>query len=365
MLTPKKTNYNMSFETNRSAFNFPFDKLTKCTGEPNNASITIIKRQIYANAMSVESTLGCGALGYLGIIMPETDYRNKQLIGATEGTIFKPFVKPMPDSTADDDTYKEQQRALREYLSVDAKLKQLIIQAVDDTYFTALEDPEVGLGPITSKQLLAYIITEYGAVTLEDLDENREKLNEPWNSEQPIRMLWDRIKECQRISTAGGETITDKAAMFTVLKLLDATGLYNTYTTNWRQTYPIQTAWNMNTFREYFNHADKDRKKNLTTKDAGFHGANAVTKAPKSDNKPENTTVTNRTATNFVDPDTGRKIYYCWSHGASTNPNHVSAKCKYPKEGHQKEATWMDMMDGCCEFKIGKNRKTTKTDNTD
>ena len=364
MLTPKKTNNNMSFESSRLSFNFPFEKLTTCNGEPNNASITIMKRQIYANAMSVECTLGCGALGYLGIIMPAADYRNKQLIGAAEGTAFKPFVKPTPDNTADDDIFKEQQRALREYLAVDAKLKQLIVQAVDDTYFTALEDPEVGLGPITSSQLLAYIVSEYGNVTLEDLDENREKLNEPWNSEQPIRMLWDRVKECQRISNAGGETITDKAAMFTVLKLLDATGLYNTYTTNWRQTYPIQNAWSMNTFREYFNHADKDRKKNLTTKDAGFHGANAITKAPKSDNKMESSVSTTRTTTNFVDPDTGRKIYYCWSHGASTNPNHVSAKCKYPKEGHQKEATWMDMMDGCCDFHIGKNRKKATSETT-
>ena len=219
MLTPKKTNNNMSFDSYRSSFNFPFEKLTKCIGEPNNASITILKRQLYANAMSVECTLGCGAMGYLGVIMPETDYRSKQLIGAATGTAFKPFIKPVPDTTADDDTHKEQQRALREYLAVDAKLKQLIVQAVDDTYYTALEDPEVGLGPITSKQLLAYIINEYGSVTLEDLDENRDKMNEPWNSEQPIRTLWDRIKECQRISTAGGKTITDKAAMFTVLKL--------------------------------------------------------------------------------------------------------------------------------------------------
>ena len=365
MLTPKKqANNNMSIDNTRLSFNFPHEKLTKCEGEPNNAAITTIKRQLYANAMSIECTLGCGTLGYLGIIMPTTDYRAKQAITAPDAP-FKPFTKPTPDNTADDDIYKEQQRALREYLAVDAKLKQVIVNAVKETYLTALEDDEVGLGPVTSKALLAYIVNEYGAVTLEDLDANREKLNEPWNSEQPIRMLWDRIKECQRISTAGDETITDRAAMFTALKLLDATGLYTTYTTNWRQTYPIQTAWNMNTFHEYFNHAGKDRKKNLTTKDAGFHGANAATKQSYNDKKTEKPTPTVRSETNFVDPDTGRKVYYCWSHGANLNPNHISAKCKFPKEGHQKEATWMDMMGGCCDFKIGKNRKQKHDTATD
>ena len=79
-------------------------------------------------------------MGYLGVILPETDYRSKQLIGAATGTAFKPFIKPVPDTTADDDTHKEQQRALREYLVVDAKLKQLIVQAVDDTYYTAFDN---------------------------------------------------------------------------------------------------------------------------------------------------------------------------------------------------------------------------------
>ena len=37
----------MSLESSRLSFNFPFEKLTACIGEPTNASITIMKRQIY------------------------------------------------------------------------------------------------------------------------------------------------------------------------------------------------------------------------------------------------------------------------------------------------------------------------------
>ena len=210
---------------------------------------------------------------------------------------------------------------------------------------------------------MALIITDYGKVTLDDLDINTETLNAPWNSEQPIRLLWDRIRECQRISIAGGDNITDQKAMYTALKLLDATGLYNTYTTNWRSTYPNQTTWAMNTFRDFFNHADKDRKKNLTVKDAGFHGANA-TKSYKAAVETVAPSVasetTARTKENFLDPTTGRKIYYCWSHGGCTNPNHTSAKCTAPKDGHQKTATWFDRMDGSTELKFGKNTVTEK-----
>jgi hypothetical protein len=105
-------------------------------------------------------------------------------------------------------------------------------------------------------------------ITLDELAENVEKLNEPWNSDQPIRMLWERIRECQRIGTAGGEPISDRMAMFTALKLLDGTGVFSTHTHGWRQTYPLQSAWTIDTFKEFFNHADKERKKMMTTKDA-------------------------------------------------------------------------------------------------
>ena len=65
----------------------------------------------------------------------------------------------------------------------------------------------MGLGPITSKQLLAYIINEYGSVTSEDLDENRDKMNEPWNSEQPIRTS----RECRLfISDRHRDVVTRK-----------------------------------------------------------------------------------------------------------------------------------------------------------
>jgi hypothetical protein len=353
----------MSSDNKTTTFNFPFEKLTPIVGEPTNATITILKRQIYANAMENTCTLGCGTLGYLGIIMPTVDFQAKQhAISPTEQ--FQPFTKPTlteppdDDSTVDSEVHKDELRKIRDYNAMESRLKQQLLAAIDNTFITELEDAEVGFAMTTSKQILQHIINEYGIITLDELAENMEKLNEPWNSEQPIRMLWDRIRECQRIGTAGGEPISDRIAMFTVLKLLDGTGLFSTHTHGWRQTYPMQSAWNITTFKDFFNNADKERKKNLTTKDVGFHGANAATKtAPTETTTTATTTTTNaRKDMNFVDPSSGRKIYYCWSHGGSLNPDHTSEKCLYPKEGHQKDATWMNMKEGCCEMKLSKNK---------
>ena len=355
----------MSSDTKTTLFNFPFEKLTPIVGEPTNATITLLKRQIYANAMENHCTLGCGVLGYLGIIMPSDDFEVKQL-AVTPGT-FQPFTKPVTtppkndDDTVEEDEYKADLRKIRDYNAMESKLKQQLLAAIEPTFITALEDAEVGFAMVTSKKILQHLITEYGTITLDELAANIDTLNEPWNSEQPIRMLWDRLKECQRIGKAGGEPISDKMAMYAALKLLDGTGLYTTYTTGWRQAHPIQTTWTMKAFQEFFNHADKDRKKHLTTKDAGFHGANAVTKSYKAavtnEAPPTDETTTTRPKTNFVDPTSGRKVYYCWSHGGTLNPKHTSETCNHPKEGHKKEAHWFNMMDGCGDMKFGKNMK--------
>lgn len=364
MITPTKPT--AMTESKLQSFNFPFEKLTPIVGEPTNATITVLKRQLYANAMATLTSLGCGRLGYLGLVMPTADYKARQVaMNPTTVTLLTAidFSEPAPDADGDAEEYKEDLRDLKEYHAMENKLKQQLLAAIEPTFLTALEDPELGFASVTCKTILAHILSEYGHLTLEDMAMNVEQLNEPWNPELPIRMLWDRIIECQRLSTAGGEPITDRTAMFTALKLLDATGLYTTYTTNWRQSNPVQTTWTVDAFKAYFNHADKDRKRQLTTKDAGYHGANlaqgnrdtTTTKQdlPATTAKKDNAS----TSTSFTDPATSKKIYYCWSHGGCINPSHTSSTCKFPKEGHQKEATWFDMMGGCSDMKFGKNNR--------
>ena len=306
----------MTTDIKTTNFVFSHIKLTEIEDKPTNATITILKQEVYANAIGNECTLGCGNFGYLGLIMPEADYRAKQIAIAPDD-IFSPFNKPIVDPTADDATQKEDERKLRDYKAMDIVLKQQILSAIDTSYITRLKDAEVGYAAVTAKQILQHLITKYGTITFEDLAKNTEVLNEPWNSEKPICTLWDRIMECQRIAIAGGVTIDDKVAMYTALNLLKDTGLFSSYILNWRQANPIQAAWTMAAFQEYFDRADEDRKQNITTKDAGFHGANAAVTTTKNETKKDTAKQegATRTTTNFVDPDTGKKIYYCWSHG--------------------------------------------------
>ena len=43
---------------------------------------------------------------------------------------------------------------------------------------------------------------------------------------------------------------------------------------------------------------------------------------------------------------TGKKLYYCWTHGLGRNYTHPTGTCSNPAEGHKKNATLDNMMGG-------------------
>jgi hypothetical protein len=53
---------------------FPHGKLTKILGKPTNASLQVLKRQLYNNATSIPSRRGGGAHGHLGIVLEANWY---------------------------------------------------------------------------------------------------------------------------------------------------------------------------------------------------------------------------------------------------------------------------------------------------
>ena len=111
----------MTTDIETTKFVFSHLKLTAIEGKPTNATITILKQEVYANAIGNECTLGCGNFGYLGLIMPEADYRAKQ-IALAPNDMFSPFIKPIIDPTADDATRKADERKLRDYKAMDIVL---------------------------------------------------------------------------------------------------------------------------------------------------------------------------------------------------------------------------------------------------
>jgi hypothetical protein len=71
----------------------------------------------------------------------------------------------------------------------------LILEAFDDIYLNALSNEVVGYANCTSLDLLTHLLTFYAMIAPTELTQNYERLNTPYDPNQPIEMLFQQIQD--------------------------------------------------------------------------------------------------------------------------------------------------------------------------
>jgi hypothetical protein len=169
----------------------PHSSLPKVTGEPTFEDLKVIRRLLNTHAMSVSSYVGGGRHGNLGIIMTNKEYF------AIAANVF-----PLPDNPGASPEvvagmtaaviaeltrlHREATQVYRTYHNVDQAIKKLIIEAFDDAYLNALSDEVVGYANCTSLDLLIHLLTYYTMIAPTELTQKYERLNTPYDPNQPI-----------------------------------------------------------------------------------------------------------------------------------------------------------------------------------
>jgi hypothetical protein len=78
---------------------------------------------------------------------------------------------------------------------VDQTIKKLIIESFDKAYLNALSDEIVGYANFTSLQLLTHLLTYYAMTAPNELTQNYEILNTPYDPNQTIETLFQQIQD--------------------------------------------------------------------------------------------------------------------------------------------------------------------------
>ena len=259
-------------------FKFPHPKITTITGTPTAATISQLRRELYANAMAVTTTLGGGHHGYLGIIMPPTEYAAVQTTAATALT---PFTAPLhpgahpgqvagatgPQITEFNRTYDAAIAVHRQYMNVNQALKTQLLEAVDRVYLTLLEDTYLGYAHVTCGAMLAHLTNTYGIITPDQIAENNNKLDAPWNPDDPIEDLWTRIRDCRRFAEDAQEIISEAHAVRSTLAIIEGTGLFSEAIRDWRKR--PRNEWTLGNFMADFTTANRERTHTTTAHRAG------------------------------------------------------------------------------------------------
>jgi hypothetical protein len=71
----------------------------------------------------------------------------------------------------------------------------LILEAFDDAYLNALSNKVVGYANCRSLDLPTHILTFYAMIAPTELMQNYERLNTPYDPNQPIEALFQQIQD--------------------------------------------------------------------------------------------------------------------------------------------------------------------------
>ena len=336
--------------TTSSPFVFPHPVLTKMVGPPTNSSIQILAREVLANARAVPSIRGGGRHGHLGLVMSDATYL--ALSGGIAFTLpAHPGDAPTPPATGASQfeiaehirIYKATIEELTRANTLHEELKKQILGAVDRLYLTLIEDSIFGFGEVSVTDMITHLKNTYGTVTRTDLEKNRASISTLWTPSEPIELLWERLREVQRIATIGNEPLSDAAIVELTHLLFESSGVFTHACDTW-----LARPANQRTYADLqttFNNANKERLRRLTTSQAGFHSAHVATTTPARPT-PVASPTSPRSTSGTVTANDGTQVYYCWTHGLGFNKNHTSATCSNPAEGHCQTATIKNMHGG-------------------
>jgi hypothetical protein len=196
---------------------FPHPILATVQGEPDYQTIHAIRKSLQANSRAIDTHLGGGTLGHLGLIVSDASYA--MIAPATDAgpTLWVSPTAPVraPDNTegtsaqisASQHIWEEEVQTYRTYTSVQQTLKTQIINASEPMYLDILNDDMVCFANISARAMLDHLFTTYGNITAADLENNFEHMHRAWDPQQPVESLLKQIQDCAAYSEAGGVLI--------------------------------------------------------------------------------------------------------------------------------------------------------------
>jgi hypothetical protein len=252
-----------------------YQTLTAIKGSPNYDNINTIRRQIYANAASVESLRG-GARGRLGQIMTGATYLT---VIATLNTNL-PNPGPLPPRPAAafpaqwNNTNAAHKRALDEYNTshnLDKAIKQQIVKAVKDPIFLKpIENHITGFSRVTARTMLEYLFNAYGNITPLQPDVNDTMMKEQWDPFTPIIYLFSRIQDGVDNANAGNDPYTVNQVLEIAFNHVFRTVIMQSSCKRWTSLPAMNKTWA--TFQDLFT-AAHETYESLTAQTGGYHGA--------------------------------------------------------------------------------------------
>jgi hypothetical protein len=193
---------------------FPHPILPTVQGEPDYQTIHATRKFLQANSRAIDTHLGGGTVGHLGLIISDASYA---MIAPTMDSGPKLWATPNAPGWAPATTdgtsaqisaarhiWEEDVQTYRTCTSFQQALKKQIISVFEPMYLDILNDNMVGYSKISARDMLDHLFETYGNITAVNLEINFEHMRRAWDPQQPVETRFKQIQDCAEYFEAVG-----------------------------------------------------------------------------------------------------------------------------------------------------------------
>ena len=189
----------------KTYFKYPIP--TPIQGEPTHKALKRLKNELRANASSVDTDLGGGDHGYLGLVLTDIEYGNivptppAFIAPAYPGTLTIPATATAVQAVQAREVHNEQIRTYRECKNVEKALLRHLQTAIEAKYVEHLINEDTGLIEDDIPTVLEFLFSNYGKVASEEVKEKEaEVLSITFNPADPMIAIFRPIEQLKKLA---------------------------------------------------------------------------------------------------------------------------------------------------------------------
>ena len=260
---------------------FEYKTLTKIHGEPTFEAIKKIKDELKANAMAVNSELGGGRHGHLGLVLTPEEYLRISAVAYVKpehpGVLQIPGNSTQHEATRLRNEFKEAIKLFRETVDLEKALRYQITAAVPAEYLDALRNRDANAITATIPEILEHLFDNYGVVEVEAVLREEQTLREiKYTPPTPLITIFNKIEDLQDLATAAYTPYTQIQLLNIAVQILKDSGAFTEGLKQWYQKPIAEHTWEQ--FKNHFQDELKKLKKVLGPQMRGtpYHTANLI-----------------------------------------------------------------------------------------
>ena len=248
-------------------------------GTPTNATLKRLKTKLRTNVSSVESDLGGGDYGYLGLVLTDQEYASISLV---------PFVPPQYPGELNIDpeanhiaalnlreAHQEARCRYYECKNMEKALQRHIQDAIEPKYLESLINEDTQLIHDDIPDVLNYLFETYGKVPSEEVKQTEQEIRTmSFHPADPMIILYNPIEKLKKLGEAAGIPYTKNQLLDVGLTVIRNTRDFEQALGDWELLPTNLKTWER--FKDHFKTAQKQLKaiRGPTMQQAGYHHVN-------------------------------------------------------------------------------------------